>query len=266
MKTNSTAKKTEPKGPPVSAPAPAPSDKPPVSETPKALKDVLGDKSVRVDTGNVAEEEVAEFLRTHTNADGTSDPAADPEVTRVDLPPAGEFSQQATHDQIMQSAFVSLDKVLVTEEEKSFFIKDVLLMDHPFITTIPFCNGQFNIRLRSRTMHEQSRVFELMERFKRKDPTIEELNFTLMYFFYMSAALMITHINDRLISELKLIPGDSLEVDMEKMSKAIEGFKTLPTSKWIMYINAMRVMEAKMAKLDSLALDESFWTPRNSQA
>jgi len=208
---------------------------------------------------------VAEFV------ESTGGAAAAPKE-RIEVKPDESVGMPSPYDIMLTEALVDTQKVDVSDEEKALFVKAVL-NDEPIRLTIKLLNDQFSVRLRSRSSHEQRRIFDVLNDDTKKGmfavhnnegvvvATDMAYNVTRMQQY--CTALMVERVNDVIFSELKLDPKDTIEQSRDKLhavvDEKIEGMHSL---RWTAISNAMRIFEVKCAKLGTEAANQDFWKPR----
>ena len=183
---------------------------------------------------------------------------------RIDVPPNPEFSSDPTH-QMITEALVPIDNLPLNDAEKELFLKAVL-NDEPIRLPIVLYKGQLKVDMRSRSTFEQKRVFDIIE-LDQKSGTMDPANVALSVtrLQYYLAALMVERINDKLFSELKLVPGKTVEEDAAILRKFVaEKLESMTLIRWNSILNALRIFENKCAKLNSEAANEDFWVPHGS--
>lgn len=189
--------------------------------------------------------------------------AADTKKEKVEIQPNTDFNMPNPYDTMLTEALVDTQKVEVSEEEKSLFVK-ALLNDEPLRLTIPLMDGAIKIDLRSRTAHEQRCIIDVLD----KDTTDgiikkEDIAYYIMRSHQYCMALMVERINGKLFSETK-IAHDATVADAQKLLHEAIKPKIVPLQgiKLTAIQNALRIFETKCAKLGTEAANQDFWKPR----
>lgn len=217
---------------------------------------------------------VTEFLRqkaaevsgkdTETTGIPSTVPAAAPPI---EIKPDDAFSTLSPSDMAISSVVPPDYKLVVSELEKELFLK-AILNDEPVRMTVALYQGRLKLEMRSRTVYEQRRIFDVLELDRRiKEMNKEEDNAAWMAtrFQQYLVAVMLERINGKLFSELKLEPGPSLEHDAQVLrdfvTKNLDGMAGI---RWNSILTGFCIFENKCAKLNSEALNEVFWNPPGS--
>jgi len=191
---------------------------------------------------------------------------------KTEIPPNTDFDIPNPNDTMLTEALIDTRQVDVTDVEKQLFVK-ALLNDTPIRLTIALLGGQFKVDIRSRSLHEQQRIFDVLNKDQSDGyiPNLQEngkeindlaLQVNMMNKYCM--VLMIERVNGVLFSDLALDSKSTLAADREAMHKAIEDgpVRSVQGIRWTNLLNAMRIFETKCAKLSTEANNEDFWKPR----
>ena len=224
------------------------------------------EKSIPLTINRDAETEklVENFLKTKQGSISEPSPDGEAPPPKVSIPVQDDFNQQPQTDALMTEALIDARKVEVTDKDRELFLK-ALLTESRFELVIPLFGGKMQVEIKSRTVHEQRRIFDIIA-VNIKDGIIPNDNVVLYqdHFAHMCAALMIKRINGDLFSELTFDPGGRLEDDVVKVRKVInDKVITLQGIRWTAVKNAMSIFEAKCAELSREAMNEDFWAPRS---
>lgn len=187
-------------------------------------------------------------------------PVAPPQVN---LPPNQEFDGGDPNQPFISEALAPVDKVSISDHEKELFLKAVL-NDEPVRFPVSLYHGKMIIDVRSRSAHEQKRVFDVLKKDQEDniyDPADVAMMITRMHYYL--GALMVERINGVTFSELQLKAGDKLDTDVKKLRVAADKlFGGITNIRWTSILNALRVFEHKCAKMNSEAANEVFWNPQ----
>jgi hypothetical protein len=183
---------------------------------------------------------------------------------RISVPSNREFEGGDPSQQLIGEALTSLDQVEVTDNDRTVFLKAVL-NDHPARLSISLYNGQFVAELRSRSSYEQRRVFDLLDADKEdrlfKDGDMA-MYITRMHYYL--ATLMVERINGKLISETALNPNaKTFREERAIMHDGLARFEAMGNLRWTSILNALRIFEAKCARMNTEAANEDFWKPQS---
>lgn len=190
---------------------------------------------------------------------------------KVEIPPNDDFNMPNPNDVMLTEALVATEKLDISDLEKQKFVK-ALLNNEPVKFSVTLFGGQLKVELRSRSLYEQQRIFDVLNK-DRNDGTIPLVpengkmipdlasEVTRMHKYCM--AIMIQRVNGDLFSELELPDTDSVEEAQKKLHLALEGpVKHIQGVRWTGLMNAMRIFETKCAKMSTEANNEDFWKPR----
>lgn len=170
------------------------------------------------------------------------------------------FDAKSSMD-MFNEALVDVTDIEVSESERENFLKSVLF-DTPITFEISLMGGNLKVLIRSRSVDENQRVLNLLE--KKLADGSTDLNTPDKYFLALQrlhASLAIQKINGERFSKWE---DDSWnEEDLDKF--VIENFqKSKSASRWMILINSLRVFEAKHAKLAEECVNEDFWKPQDT--
>ena len=210
---------------------------------------------------------VAEFIE---SAGGTAVAPKD----KVEVKPNGDFVAPNPYDSVLTEALVETKAVDVTEEEKMLFVK-ALLNDVPITLSIKLFSDQFVVQLRSRSFHEQRRIFDVLYRDERdgqftlpaselepSKPSLDVAAYVTRQQQYC-IALMVQRINGAVFSDLQIPVNDKLEDTQAALHKMVaEKVEPITGIRWTAIMNALRIFEVKCAKLGTEAANQDFWKPR----
>ncbi len=166
-------------------------------------------------------------------------------------------------EQFVQSALIDLHKVGISDGEKDLFMK-ALLTDMPVTFKIELFGGQVVMEFRSRSMHEQQRVLDMI-RLDQKEGLLPQddpaMVFTRLQQYFV--AIMLRRFNNDLFSDLEVKTTNTLEQDAPLIRKVFEE-KVKPMShlKWNAVLNGLRTFEEKCRQLSEHCANEDFWKPQ----
>lgn len=205
----------------------------------------------------VIQAKVAEFIRS-TGVDAAAPGAG----AKPEIPPSGHFDQNPLNVE-MTEALIEQKDVTIDLHDKEVFLKS-LLADEPVRLTISIFNGQFKVALRSRSVFEQERMWEILYHLQRTG-LLDKDNVALgiQRFQEFSVALMVEKINDKTFSDLRFDGKQSVEEDAKRvMSLCEQSVFNMQQVRWTALMNAIRIFEAKVAKMSTEANNGDFWQPR----
>lgn len=181
---------------------------------------------------------------------------------QVEVQPNRDLDTPNPNDTMLTEALIDTSKVDVNETERALFVKS-LLNDQPFTLTIELYNGQLQVEIRSRTVHEQRRIFDVLN-LDRKDKVYdpEDMAYTITRLQQSCLVLMVRRINGQLFSEAAIPDTASVEEARKVLHPALEKLSSMNQIRWTGLLNAMRVFESKCAKLCTEAANPDFWKPR----
>lgn len=185
------------------------------------------------------------------------------ESPKINLPPNQEFDGGDANQQFISEALAPVDRVSISDNEKELFLKAVL-NDKPVRFPVSLYHGKMTIEVRSRSSHEQKRVFDILKQDQKDglyDPADVAMMITRMHYYL--GALMVERINGVVFSEMSLTPGTTLDQDVKVMRAVVEKlFEPIGSIRWTSILNALRIFEHKCAKMNSEAANEVFWSPQ----
>ena len=231
----------------------------PATVPPQPVKPAEPRIDAAIDQDNpILKAKVAEFI------EAAGGEAAGTKKEKVEIPASTEFNMPNPYDTMLTEALVDTQKVDVTDEEKSLFVK-ALLNDVPFRLTISLMGGEFKVSLRSRTAHEQRCIYDVLDKditdgVIRKD----DLPYYVMCSHKYCRAIMVERINGQVFSEAKIGPEATVADAQKILHEAIKPKITpLQGIRLTAIQNAMRIFETKCAKLGTEAANQDFWKPRD---
>lgn len=188
---------------------------------------------------------------------------APPQVERATVATDNPALEPNPEDQFVQSALIDLRKVGISDGEKDLFMK-ALLTDHPVTFKIELFNGQVALEFRSRSMHEQQRVLDMI-RLDQKENLIPNDDPAMVYTRLQQyfVAIMLRRFNNELFSDLEVKSTNTLEQDAPAIRKVFEEkVKPLSHLKWNAILNGLRIFEEKCRQLSEHCANEDFWKPQ----
>ena len=189
--------------------------------------------------------------------------AAGTQKPKIEIQPNADFDGPSPNDTMLTEALVDTQKIDVTDEEKALFVK-AILNDQPIKLTVVLMDGNFKVQLRSRTFHEQRRILDVLTA-DITDGTIpkDDLAYYVTRMHQYAMAIMIERVNGEVFSEIS-IPSESTVASAQKIlhDAIAPKIEKLNSIKWTALQNALRIFEAKCAKLGTEAANQDFWKPR----
>jgi len=217
--------------------------------------------NIPVKTAPGVEDKVRAFLQEKGAAVAAETPA--PTIERVKAPEDKTFSTPAPEEQAVQTALIDIRAVTITEEEKDLFLK-ALLCDKPVELEITLFGGKLKFLFRSRSMHEQRRVLDVLHLDQEQQvlPSNEPaLLFTRLQQYL--ASVMLRRINGDVFSELEIVPGNNIAADAELLRKVFaDKVENMSHIRWTAVLNGLRIFEEKCRQLSEHCVNEDFWLPR----
>ena len=179
----------------------------------------------------------------------------------VEVPKDKTFEENpGSVDQIMREVMVGSDDVEVTESDKRDYIKAVL-NDVPVKLEITLCAGQVKTIIRSRTSWEQTCMYAALQK-DQDEEIVKDLASVVIQLQKYGACLMIESVNEKSFSKEQITEEESITDAVVRLRKLRqEKIENLSSPKWNLLLNALRVFEAKLAKMGTQCLNENFWEP-----
>lgn len=173
------------------------------------------------------------------------------------------FSEASPEEESVASALIDIRAVTITDEDKNMFLK-ALLCDKPVELEISLFGGKVKLLFRSRSMHEQRRVLDVLHLDQEEkvlpsnDPA---LLFTRLQQYL--AAVMLRRVNGEIFSELEITAGNPVKDDAVLLRKVFsDKLEQMPHIKWTAVLNGLRIFEEKCRQLSEHCVNEDFWSPR----
>lgn len=218
---------------------------------------------IPVSASQSTEDKVRAFLQEKGAQAGQPAAPVAPTVERVQVPEDPTFKEPSPEEQAVITALVDVRAVKVSDDDKELYLK-ALLCDKPVELEIELYGGKLKLLFRSRTMHEQRRVLDVLHLDQEEnlipnnDPA---LLFTRLQQYL--AAVMLRRINDELFSELDLKPGRDLKADAADLRKVFtDKLENMAHIRWTAVLNGLRIFEEKCRQLSEHCVNEDFWSPR----
>lgn len=217
--------------------------------------------SIPVKTAPGVEDKVRAFLQ--EKGATVAAEATKPAPERIKAPEDTLFSEPNPEEEAVASALIDIRSVSITDEEKDLFLK-ALLCDKPVELDIVLFAGKLKLTFRSRSMHEQRRVLDVLHLDQEEqllpgnDPA---LLFTRLQQYL--TAVMLRRINSEVFSELELPPGKEVVADASALRKVFaDKLEQMPHIRWTAILNGLRIFEEKCRQLSEHCVNEDFWSPR----
>lgn len=218
---------------------------------------------IPVSTTPNIEDKVRAFLQEKGAQTSQPEAPAAPAVERVKVPEDPTFSEPSPEEQAVITALVDVRAVQVTEDDKELYLK-ALLCDKPVELEISLYGGKLKLLFRSRSMHEQRRVLDVLH-LDQEENVIPNNDPALLFTRLQQylAAVMLRRINGDLFSELDLKPGRDLKADATDLRKVFaDKLENMPHIRWTAILNGLRIFEEKCRQLSEHCVNEDFWSPR----
>lgn len=175
---------------------------------------------------------------------------------KIEIPADKTFNEnQGSVNDLFKDSIVRKSDIVVSEMDKTLFIK-ALMNDTPVELEIKLMNGQFNLKIRARTMYEQQLVFELMK--SKKSLSIPEYVSELQKY---SACFMLRQVGDNLV-DFSVNEKDGTEENIKKLTEYADNYvKKLSQPKWALILNGLIIFENKCASMLEECANGNFWNP-----
>jgi hypothetical protein len=185
--------------------------------------------------------------------------------TPVEVKPNDDFNLPNPNDTMLTEALINTEQQDVTDTEKAVFVK-ALLNDEPVRFSVSLYDGKFVVDLRSRSLHEQRRIFDVLEKdHKDKLVDVNDMAYFVTRLQQYCMAIMVERVNGKSFSEISIPSSMTLDDTQALLHKAVaahvEGVQGI---RWTSLNNALRIFEAKCAKMNTEAANQDFWKPRGS--
>lgn len=166
----------------------------------------------------------------------------------------GKFQMSATQSH----AFVDLSTITVTENEKELYLRVLLDGNTPFYTNVPIIpNRNIFIKCYSKTTKEQNFINKKITEFAAA--VDENKNYkndvvaTCMYALKLNA--MFTCLDD---FKNIVLNENSEVVNKEDFNYNMNVIDSMPTARWNLFVNAMRIFEKKESILGEMVVTGDF--------
>jgi hypothetical protein len=207
---------------------------------------------------------IADFVQTSGGA-GVAD------KERREVPTDPGLAVPNPYDVMTTEALIAPEQFEITDREKALYIK-AMLNDVPVRFDVVLCAGQLTAQLRSRTMQEQRRTFDVIE-MDKADGTITRTKNNDGSYTYDTAylitriqqynlVLMLERVNGVLFSECSIPATATADEAHAIFHKAVEKVAGMSQIRWTALLNCLRVFDAKCAKMGTEAANSDFWKPR----
>jgi len=220
------------------------------------------EQNIPVNAAPGVEDKVRAFLQ-EKGAAPSENPVAAPLPDRIKAPEDKMFSEASPEEESVASALIDIRAVTITDEDKNMFLK-ALLCDKPVELEISLFGGKVKLLFRSRSMHEQRRVLDVLHLDQEEkvlpsnDPA---LLFTRLQQYL--AAVMLRRVNGEIFSELEITAGNPVKDDAVLLRKVFsDKLEQMPHIKWTAVLNGLRIFEEKCRQLSEHCVNEDFWSPR----
>jgi hypothetical protein len=155
-----------------------------------------------------------------------------------------------------------VEDVIITEHEKALFAKS-LWNNVPFICEVPLLGGNFVVKLRSRTQHEQDVLVSIVDIMVKEEFSRENLARSTSKLQEYMLVVSVLEINGFPFPNVSIDPADN---DLDKIRSRLDRVvhsKITPEDdhKVRMLLQCLQVFESKKIKMQEEALNDSFWTP-----
>lgn len=220
------------------------------------------EQNIPVNAAPGVEDKVRAFLQEKgASISETAAPAPLPD--RIKAPEDKLFSDPSPEDEAVSSALVDIRTVAITEDEKNMFLK-ALLCDKPVELDVELFGGKMKLTFRSRSMHEQRRVLDVLH--LDQEEKILPANDPALLFTRLQqylAAVMLRRVNGEIFSELEITAGNPVKDDAVLLRKVFsDKLEQMPHIKWTAVLNGLRIFEEKCRQLSEHCVNEDFWLPR----
>jgi hypothetical protein len=152
---------------------------------------------------------------------------------------------------------VQVEELPITEENKENFLK-AMLIDEPYIETIPILGGKQKLTFKGISVEENEDIYKQVK-IDQKNGSAEN---TDAYFIQLSSyrlGVSLTHIDNK-----PFLPEINKEVkyegDLTYVGSRAKLFKTWPAFKLSAYFQVHNQFENKIIRLGKEIQSENFWT------
>lgn len=163
-------------------------------------------------------------------------------------------------DSIMREVLVNSDTVDITDSDKRNYIKAVL-NDVPVELELALCGGSIKTKFRSRTSWEQTCMYAALKK-DQDDGIVEDLASVVIQLQKYGCCIMLQSVGDKVFSKEGISEDTSIEDAIAKLRQLrMEKVEVLSVPKWSILLNALRLFEAKLARMGTECVNEDFWEP-----
>lgn len=231
------------------------------SDFEKSLNDKVADK--RLDESD-EEEDITQLFDANIEPD-ESDEEEEEVVTegesKAEVPVDKTFDEQLSSvDSIMREVLVNSDTVDITDSDKRNYIKAVL-NDVPVELELALCGGSIKTKFRSRTSWEQTCMYAALKK-DQDDGIVADLASVVIQLQKYGCCIMLQSVGDKVFSKEGISEDVSIDDAITKLRQLrMEKVEVLSVPKWGILLNALRLFEAKLAKMGTECVNEDFWEP-----
>lgn len=203
----------------------------------------------------------------------------EPEIKEVDMGSEGIFTQSFSSDVTFERdeaeavvrqymAPVQDEQVPITDADQAMYLKSVL-NDVPLRLTQTLANGMISVECRALSIYEQDLVVAAALKMAGIKTSTEESSAVLSLLPSMAQqiriVMQVTRINnaaqDYIHLEAKSEKQDRDEQINQLVHQVYSCMERMQTSKFGFLVRAVNVFEHKLAKMNSLAFNKTFWKP-----
>ncbi len=212
------------------------------------LKAILEDDGSLSKNKIAAEEEAAEESPPKSMPDDYRDKVYDPLQGR---------------DMMNPGALAGIEGDIVTDaDDKQRYLKAVL-NDEPVILTIPLANGEFNVKIRSKSSWEQTLTYEAASA-DQTDKIVSDYYQALIQMQKYGVMVQVLEINGKPFQNKEYIRPKNKDWTKQRedlRNSMIEVLENMNNARMQMLLNALRIFEYKLADMTSACNNVNFWEP-----
>ena len=212
------------------------------------LKAILDDEGSLTKDKIVAEEKAAEENPPKAMPDDYRDKVYDPLEGR---------------DMMNPGALAGIEGDIVTQpDDKQRYLKAVL-NDEPVILTVALANGEFNVKIRSKSSWEQTLTYEAASA-DQSDKIVSDYYQALIQMQKYGVMIQVLEINGKPFQNKEYIRPKNKDWTKQRedlRNSSIEVLDNMNNVRMQMLLNALRIFEYKLADMTAACNNANFWEP-----
>ncbi len=152
--------------------------------------------------------------------------------------------------------------ILTDPDDKQRYLKAVL-NDEPVILTIPLANGEFSVKIRSKSSWEQTLTYEAASA-DQTDKIVSDYYQALIQMQKYGVMVQVLEINGKPFQNKEYIRPKNKDWTKQRedlRNSMIEELENMNNARMQMLLNALRIFEYKLADMTAACNNANFWEP-----